>query len=211
MEVTLNHNIQQFFLLAPTGFRNNLFERLFCNQFKTTFVMQGREVDEKFALKGCMQPDFLFISEGEVVSIEMKIKSKCSVDQVLKYALLGLAVEIQQEAPKEHYLVLLGSGDITKQFPERFRSSDELTVAIKEKEVLSKFLAEKPLVFRQDQQRQRLEWIVDHIKVRFLNYKDLTDILEEATPQQDDQSAGAEVYRNLTNGLCREISRRKLS
>src|SRR5258705_1730753 len=30
-------------------------------------------------------PNFLFISEGEVVPIEMKIKSKCSVDQVLKY------------------------------------------------------------------------------------------------------------------------------
>jgi len=210
MEVTLNHNIQQFFSLAPTGFRNNLFGKVFGDQFNNTFVMQGREVDEKFALKGCMQPDLVFMSEREVVSVEMKIKSKCSVSQVLKYALLGLAIERQQKAQKQHYLVLLGPGDITKQFRERFLSSDDLNVAIKKKELLSAFLAGKPPVFCQDQQRQRLEEIVDKMKVRFLSYKDLTDTLVGAVPQQADQSAGAEVYRNLISGLCREISDRKL-
>jgi hypothetical protein len=210
MEVTLNHNIKQFFLLAPAAFRHDLFAGLFPqSQLKETFEMEGREFDEKFALKSRMQPDFLFISEGEIVSIEMKIKSKCSVNQVLKYALLGLAVEIKQKARKEHYLVLLGSGNITGQFPQRFKSSDELIVAIKEKELLSRFLAEKPSVFRQE--KQRLEQIVENMKVKFLNYKDLTDILIRAAPKETDQSAGAEVYRNLIDGLCSEISRRKLS
>jgi hypothetical protein len=211
MEVTLNHNIKQFFLLAPAAFRNNLFEKLFGCQFKKTFEMQGRDVDKTFGLANCMQPDFFFISEGEVVSIEMKIKSKCSVDQVLKYALLGQAVEIQQKEQKEqkeHYLVLLGSGAITSQFPKGFKSSDELTDAIK-KEDLTKFLANKPKVFRQNP--QHLQRIVEHMNVKFLNYRDLTDILKGAIPPQADQSAGAEVYKNLINGLCNEISRRKLS
>jgi hypothetical protein len=123
--------------------------------------------------------------------------------------LLGLAVDITKKAQKEHYLVLLGSGDITKQFRERFKSSDALTDAIKEKDRLSKFLVEKPLTFRQE--KERLGQIVENMKVEFLNYKDLTNILEGATPQQADQSEGAEVYRNLINGLCREIGRRKLS
>ncbi len=208
IEVTLNHNIKQFFLLAPAALRNNLFEKLFGCQFKNTFEMQGREVDKKFALANCMQPDFLFISEGEVVSIEMKIKSQCSVDQVLKYALLGRAVEIQQKEQRKHYLVLLGSGDITKQFPKRYKSTHELTDAIK-KENLTTFLGNKPKVFRQNP--QDLQRIVDDMNVQFLNYKDFIDILEGATPQQTDQSAGAEVYRNLINGLCHEIRLRKLS
>jgi hypothetical protein len=207
MEVTLNHNIKQFFLLAPAAFRNNLFEKVFGRQFKKTFEMQGREVDEEFTLANCMQPDFLFISEAEVVSIEMKIKSKCSIDQVLKYALLGRAVEIQQKKEMEHYLALLGSGNITNQFPKGFNSIPELTLVIKNKP-LDSFLHNKPEIFRQGE--QRLQEIVNGMHVQFLNYKELTDILKGATPEQTDQSAGAEVYRNLINGLCHEISRRKL-
>ena len=209
MEVTLNHNINQFFLLPPDAFRNSLFEKLFVSsQFKKAFEMQGREIDEKFALGSCMQPDLLFISEGEVVSIEMKIKSQCSIDQVLKYVLLGRGIEITQKVQKEHYLVLLGPGAIENQFTQRFKSSDEITDALK-KEDLTKFLSKKPPIFRQDQ--EHLQRIVKNMKVRFLNYEELTNILTDAVPQQSDQSAGAEVYRNLINGLCHEISRRRLS
>jgi len=88
----------------------------------------------------------LFISEGEVVPIEMKIKSKCSVDQVLKYALLGRAVEIQQKQQKEHYLVLLGSGAIMSQFPQRFNQATNSPMPSKNED-LTKFLANKPKVF----------------------------------------------------------------
>jgi hypothetical protein len=207
MEVTLNHNIKQFFMLAPDAFRNNLFEKLFGRAFTKTFDMQGRDVDKKFALANCMQPDFLFISEEEVVSIEMKIKSKCSVDQVLKYALLGRAVEIQQGKQKEHYLVLLGPGAIQNQFAQRFKSSDELADALKKQDLI-KFLGNKPPIFSQD--RDHLQRIVEHMNVRFLNYEELTNILAVAIPQRSDQSAGAEVYRNLINGLCHEMSRRQL-
>jgi hypothetical protein len=207
MEVTLNHNFKQFFPLAPDAFRNNLFDKLFGPAFTKPFDLQGRGVDKKFALANSMQPDFLFISEDEVVSIEMKIKHKCEVDQVLKYALLGLAVEIQQKKQKEHYLVLLGAGAIANQFRERFKSIDDLTDAIKSKN-LDTFLKNKPPLF---QDQERLKWIVQHMTVQFLSYKDLTDILRSASPQQADQSAGAEVFRKLIDGLCHEISRRKLS
>lgn len=207
MEVTLNHNIKQFFLLAPDVFRNNLFGTLFGRVFTKAFELQGRDVDKKFALANCMQPDFLFVSEEEAVSIEMKVKSQCSVDQVLKYALLGRAVEIQQNNQKEHYLVLLGSGAITSQFQQRFKSINDLTDAIKN-ENLATFLQNKPR-FLQDQ--QHLERIVQHMTVQFLSYKNFADILSSAAPSEDDQSVGAQVYRKLIDGLCHEMSRRKLS
>jgi len=81
MEVTLNHNIRQFFLLAPDILRKRLFEKLFGRPFCGAFVMHGPGLDTEFALGNCMQPDFLFTSEAEVVSLEMKVKAKCSVDQ----------------------------------------------------------------------------------------------------------------------------------
>jgi hypothetical protein len=72
MEVTLNHNIKQLFLLAPDTLMNDLFGKIFNGSFDGTFVMQGRDVDAEFELDNCTQPDFLFISQPAVVSIEMK-------------------------------------------------------------------------------------------------------------------------------------------
>ena len=69
MEVTLNHNIRQFFILAPDAFRNSLFEKLFRRGFDDAFVLHGRGIDSEFALENCMQPDFLFVSEANVVSL----------------------------------------------------------------------------------------------------------------------------------------------
>ena len=212
MEVTLNQNIKQFFLLAPATFKNALFEGVFGKpgHFKEMFELQGREVDGKFRLQNCMQPDFLFISRAEAVSIEMKIKHKCSVDQVLKYALLGLAVELQQENEKQHYLILLGPGKLPEQFPERFSSCDELTAAVKESD-LRLFLTKKQKPKRFREAEERLREIVENMQVRFLSYKHLSDILKQAAPLQVDRSTGAEVYRNLINGLCSEIDRRQLA
>jgi hypothetical protein len=208
MEVTLNHNIKQFLLLAPDSLRNDLFGKMFNRPFKGTFVMQGRDVDTEFKLDNCTQPDFLFISELDVVSIEMKVNAKCSVDQVLKYALLGLAVEMQQ-GPKKHYLTLLGSGDFVKQFRgKRFDSPDKLTTDIK-KEELNLFLRNKPRRFRERQ--ECLQEIVNKMQVQFLNYAEFVAFLENAAPLLVDQSPGAEVYRKLIAGLCKEIKDRHLA
>lgn len=207
MEVTLHHNIRQFLLLAPDSFRNTLFSNVFNRQFEGLFVMAGREVDAEFNLDDCTQPDFLFISERDVVSIEMKVSAKCSVDQVLKYALLGLAVEMQQ-GPKQHYLALLGFGDFIDQFRgKRFDSPDKLIDVVKMQDLHS-FLQDKPRCFRERQ--ERLQEIVKGMQVQFLNYADFTAFLEHAAPPVLDQSPGAEVYRKLIFGLCKEIKDRKL-
>ena len=208
MEVTLNHNIRQFFLLAPDALRNKLFNELFGLQFGSEFVMYGSEIDTDFKLANCMQPDFLFVSETEIVCIEMKIAAKCSVDQVLKYALLGLAIEIKQERQKEHYLVLLGSGDFVGMFRERFESMAKLTEHIRNKD-LNSFLLNKPAPFRK--QPERLKQIVEQMDMRFLSYGQFARFLGEAEPPQTDKSPGAEVYRNLISGLVAELNRRKLS
>src|SRR5438309_11402969 len=117
MEVTLNHNIKQFFDLAPDSLRNKLFEVVFEKPMKDAFELQGRDVLESyFGPKNVMQPDFLFVSEVAIVSIDMKVKSKSSIDQVMKYALLGLVVEKQEQQQKQHYLILLGRGTLEDQF-----------------------------------------------------------------------------------------------
>lgn len=196
MEVTLNHNISQFFFLAPDSHRNDLLAELFGHKFEGFFEMENRDVDKKFALANCMQPDLLFISKNSVVSIEMKVRSKCSVDQVLKYALLGLAVEIKEKQQKEHYLVLLGPGTLASQFREPFDSIESLRDAICREELTS-FLRNKPRGLREQERKERLQQIVHGMHVQFLNYAGLTSFLRSSVPPPTDQSAGAEVYRKL--------------
>lgn len=210
MEVTLNHNIRQFFLLAPDALRREFFEEIFGEDFRGDFWMHGREVDTEFKLAGAMQPDFLFVSEAKVVSIEMKVKAKCSVDQVLKYALLCLAVEIKQGQQQEHYLILLGSNPFAGMFRPRFEDMAKLKEAIA-KENLTSFLLNKPAYFRREQHQQRFNKIVEKMRVEFLSYGGFARFLGEAKPPQTDQSPGAEVYRKLISGLTAEFERRKLA
>ena len=48
MEVILNHNINQFFHLAPDSLRNRLFEAIFGLPFEGIFRLHGREIESYF-------------------------------------------------------------------------------------------------------------------------------------------------------------------
>jgi len=208
IEAPLNHNLNQFFLLAPDSLRNELFKEIFGREFQAAFVMHGGGVEVEFGLTNSVQPDFFFLSEIELVCIEMKVGSKCSVSQVLKYALLGLAVEIRQERPKEHYLALLGSGKFTSQFRKHFESPDQLKLELADAD-LTAFLGTQPIHLSQHQ--DRFNQIVKQLHLGFLTYGDFAHFLRSAIPSTSDQSPGAEVYRKLISGLLDELRRRKLS
>jgi len=197
MAVTLNHNINQFLLLAPIALRVRLFYEFFTRTFDSEFEMHGLGVDTDFVSGNSVQPDFLFVSSGDVISIEMKTKAKSNIDQVLKYALLGLAVEIKLGSPRRHHLGFLGMRDFSKQWKERFTSPAELRVAL-DKADMSMFLKNKGLTFVA--QQQRFEVIVAELEVSFLSYRDFAELLKSESPQPSDMSPAAEVYRNLISG-----------
>ena len=207
MEVTLNHNINQFLLLAPIALRARLFYEFFRRTFDSEFEMHGLGVDTDFVSGNSVQPDFLFVSSGDVISIEMKTKAKSNIDQVLKYALLGLAVEIKLGSPRRHHLGFLGMRDFSKQWKERFASPAELRVAL-DKADMSMFLKNKGVTFVA--QQQRFEAIVAELEVSFLSYRDFAELLKSESPQPSDMSPAAEVYRNLISGLLSEFERRGL-
>ena len=208
IEVTLNHNISQFFLLAPAALRNDLFKELFARPFDHPFIMHGRGVDAEFELVNSMQPDFLFTSDTELVSLEMKVGAKSSVSQVLKYALLGLAVEMRVGAPRHHYLAFLGAGEFANQWQEQYASVDDLRHDIAST-ALASFLHKQPIRFREHQ--SRFIEIVENLHLAFINYPRFAAFLRGATPLKSDTSPGAAVYRKLISGLLGEFSRRQLA
>ena len=208
MEVTLNHNLSQFFLLAPNRLRLDLFSRLFGQSFENGFVLHGRGVDTTFELANSTQPDLMFTSDEALVSIEMKIGAKSSVTQVLKYALLSLAVELRAGAPKRNYLAFLGRGTFSEQWQERFASPLELRAAVGAEDAVS-FLAKCPSKFRSHS--ERFSSIVSELALSFMNYHDVADFLRQEIPPPVDSSDGAQVYAKLLNGLLAELQSRGLA
>lgn len=208
MEVTLNHNINQFFFLAPDSLRNKVFEVVFGPAFEGTFRLHGRE-QSYFGRENVMQPDFLFTSEEAVVSIEMKVTSQSSIDQVMKYALLGFVLEKQEQEQqhKQHYLMLLGRGSFMQQFKDGFRAEDDLKQAVTES-VISNF------VFKNRKwlgDGKRFSEIFRAMKIASWNYQSFAKFLQEARPSDLDKSLGAEVCRKLFDGLSEEFTLRKLA
>lgn len=207
MEVTLNQNLHQFFSLAPDSFRNELFGRLFDQEIPGALILEGRDVDAKFKLQNCMQPDLVFTSEAHVLSLEMKVVAKSSLDQFLKYAVLGLAVETHFASPRRHGLVLLGCGDFRNQWEERYESAADLRAALAEAD-LDSFLKKQPKHLRG--QATRFREIIGSLDFRYLPYEELAGYLLSKSPASSDSSLGAQVYRKLISGLIGELKARHL-
>lgn len=208
MEVTLNQNLHQFFLLAPDSLRNELFSRLFGSTLRGRLSLEGRNVDEKFKLQNATQPDILFTSEAQTVALEMKVGSKSSLTQVLKYALLGLAVELQLGSEKEHFLGFLGAGSFSDQWKERFDSIEGLQQALMEADH-APFLEKQPLHFRKH--APRFVQIVKSLSFCFVTYEELAGYLLRESPLPSDVSLTAQVYRKLIEGVTGELRLRKLT
>jgi hypothetical protein len=208
IEVTLNHNFEQFFRLAPASLRNDLFAELFARPFEQAFTLHGRGVDDEFALEKVTQPDLLFVSAADVVALEMKISAKCSVEQILKYAVLGLAVELHFGTPRRHCLALLSDGAFARQWQEGFATPEEVRLALAEAD-LEAFLKRRPVRFQEH--ALRFTEIVSQLELAYLDYAGFAAFLRGAQPDASDTTAGAEVYRNLIAGLLAEMRSRQLA
>jgi hypothetical protein len=208
MEVTLNHNLNLFFLLAPESVRTQLFTRLFDRALSCDHRMHGRDVGEAYSLASSTQPDFFFTSDSSVVAIEMKIGAKSSISQVLKYVLLGLAEELESGRQKVHHLGFLGRGDFASQWKERFRDPAELKKAATQAD-LALFLSRQPS--RLNEHLPRFTEILANLHIGFSTYADFALFLEAAQPPASDGSEGASVYRKLIQGVVGEFKHRKLA
>lgn len=208
IEVTLNHNLSQFFHLAPSRFRHRLFNRLFGVSFESNFILHGRDVDTTFELGNSMQPDLMFTSDEALISIEMKVGAKSSVSQVLKYALLGLAVELRADAPRRHFLAFLGRGTFADQWQERFQTVQALQAATAIADQRA-FLEKCPLRFHAH--GDRFSAIVSELVMSFMSYAEFASTLRNELPLPTDTSEGGEVYARLLNGVLQELKRRGLA
>jgi hypothetical protein len=168
--------------------------------------MLGRNADIDYILKSGIQPDFLFRTEDNTVSVEMKIDSKCSAEQVLKYALVALAVEIDGGGRRmQHSLIVMGKSDFNRVWKERYSSPEELRIVLESQ--MQMFLAKRPTCFREEE--VRFFDIVKSLSIGFVSYRNFAGLLS-AEKERLDSSEESEAYRNLLNGMISELEEREL-
>ena len=88
-EVPTNHLLNLFFRLAPKTLVKRLVDSALPEFAQTP--PQLVQLKDASVISFC-QPDFCFQSGDKLVFMEMKIKHKLSVDQLLKYALASAAL-----------------------------------------------------------------------------------------------------------------------
>jgi hypothetical protein len=106
LEVPFNHILAFFFSLAPSLFVAQLFEVHTGVEPSGDLKFRGREFERRFRIDTITQPDFVFEGDRAFLTIETKIDSKSSIEQLQKYAFLHSAVQ-QTEPGREHGLLLL--------------------------------------------------------------------------------------------------------
>jgi hypothetical protein len=205
IEVSLNHQLKQFFAIAPRSLRNRLFEKAFGPSISGEFEMVGADYDGRYDLRNATQPDFLFLAHDKCVAIEMKIRAKSDIEQVLKYALLALAVE-RKEHSRENLLLFMGKGSFSSLWREGFASVEDMRKKLESEK--PKFMAGLPERFQGH--KDRFEEIVSKLSFAFVNYSELAGMLDADAPPFDG-SKGSEVYRNLVDGMVGELGRRGLT
>jgi len=204
MEVTLNHSITTYLLLAPPSFRTRLFKRCFGSCPSGEIQMHDQDIADDLDVP--IQPDFCFRSKSSVVSLEMKINAKSSINQFLKYLLLGLADEMSSKHKKEHYLGFIGTDSFSSLWKSEYKSPAELKKAAESE--LAVFLSEKGDHFVKH--LPRFHEILSSVNVGFVTYRDIAKILIKSRPPTSDESEGAGVYRRLIQGLLSDLKVRKL-
>jgi hypothetical protein len=204
MEVTLNHIMKYFFSLSPASVICRTLSEGLGREIGKDYTISSLRFD-KVLTKSC-QPDFLFLANSGVCSLEMKLDSKTSINQVLKYALMGLAVEQQVGKELSHGLVFLGKGKFEEIWP---KSSGVICPDSLRSELASKAEAFSDKHLKSRDNRTRYLLIVAGLDIGFLNYKDFASILSTEREAAHDCATG-EMYGGLIDGLMGELKARKL-
>lgn len=120
LEVSLNHILNIFFSLYPL-YKLNRF-----NADESHIMMNAWQLELlQRAQKNATQPDLFFQGNTKNIAIELKINSKSSLKQVIKYSKFNQS--LPDNDTKEFELIFLTPhSEISKIFKEKYQSEDEI-------------------------------------------------------------------------------------
>jgi len=128
IEVSLNQILKIFFYFLP----NNIFKSFINLKWKKDLLEDNyffylKEIEELINwVNWATQPDFFFIWEKSNIFIEMKINSKSSLEQLMKYIFLHIKDCERTGEDKKLILIFLAKWNFKNLFKEKYKDIWEL-------------------------------------------------------------------------------------
>lgn len=204
LEEPLNHILGIFFDLAPSNLVHRIFQEFAGVSSQGSLDLLRRGAGERMNLGNLTQPDFAFDGPEAFLTIECKIDSKSSLEQLLKYGALHASADARSPGRKHALLYVSPRGRETV-FPTPFADWDDLKRQAKD--ALAGEL-KGALRSARDDVRASIPNGLDKMMIGHCTFADLARLVEqhriEASPSNDG------VAERLYSGLIREIERRGL-
>ena len=126
-EVPLNHQMNIFFRLVPNTFLRELIRSFFDQENDDQFEFHGNRQWRMYATEhDPTQPDIFLNGRRSNIAIELKVKAKSNVDQVVKYLLLHYLNEGYSSTQKQFFFLYLSPGGFSNLWRPSIRNREEL-------------------------------------------------------------------------------------
>jgi hypothetical protein len=202
MEVTLNHLFNLFFMLLPKRLMNELFSDLFGTTINDNFFFSSQDTRTFVNSFGAVtQPDLFFMGKKTLLFIEMKVESKTSLEQFMKYLLLSIITdEHEGKRRRPLYLLYIGKYDFDHLFQEKFASVEEAKAAL-----IKMSLPEKTKNGGRDMRpyHENIRKSAKNVRLSYRTYTDLYALLRTKLQEQHN-----ETVTKLMEGMCNEMEMR---
>ena len=149
-----------------------------------------------------VQPDLFFLSEKDVVFIELKVSARSSIDQVLKYASLSLAVDKITGVNHEHHLIFIGPDQFKDLFNDHIDRPETLKLAMLNEVEHFDMRSE---VMSNVAYRPNLVQIINTMLITFISYQDVVNFMRTEIKDIELKTEAEEIYLKLLHGLIDEL------
>lgn len=199
LEEPLNHIFAFFFALAPNRFVYDLFDAASLPHDNGSLEQIGRNLDQRFSVKNVTQPDFAFLGTEFFLTIECKVASASSLEQVVKYGYL--AQKINEKCSRRHSLLFISPGPLASLFKAGQAEQESLKdAAVQHIGNINKTTFKKMTV----DQRNELEHAIRALSIGHCTYQTFLDLLRRYRNDARTQPDG--VAFRLYDGVIRELT-----
>ncbi|RMF04478.1 MAG: hypothetical protein D6773_06375 [Alphaproteobacteria bacterium] len=205
-EVPLNHVLDFLFMLGAERLVIEIVAEAIGEKWSDTFYLAGRNHEERYSLPvNSVQTDFTFEGNEHLISMEMKVGAKTDSIQLAKYLYFHAIAERLGERPRRHALIYLGPGS----WSTLWRDKRDLSYEAR----LEEAVQNAPEKIGRDQQRvdvAELKKMAAQIKLGYLSYGQLAEILKSVAEDVDRQSWEGGVAIRLLDGVIGDLQEREL-
>lgn len=206
IETTLNQQLVMMLSLLPEPWTLDLLEFLTGRKPAVPVALNSRETRRLPAVSGNVtQPDLLFLGDGEILAVEMKIEARCDLEQVRKYLLLAALEGAEAPADTRFGLGFLGRRDCRSFFREGFADVEAVRAAI-----LSQPIPESLGTMATAPHADGMRQIAAGCALQHRTYAELDAHLGARCTELGPGDPGSETLLRLVEGFRRELRAREL-